>query len=113
MVKTVGILLNDEFDLAVAAKRNSAGLIVGGLQVGASANQQQTILLIANKGEVKNSPLRGVGLNNFLLDDSSADELLQEVNSEFTADGMRVYHAEYSDGKLQVEAQYEQGNTFK
>lgn len=113
MAKTLGILLNNDFDLDIKVKRNAEGLITSGLVVGNSVYQQQTLLLIANKGEIKHKPLAGVGLNTFLLDDTSNDALFQEVSSQFSADGMRVFSAEIVEGKMRVDANYEDGSGFK
>lgn len=113
MAKTLGILLNNDFDLDIKVKKDAAGLITSGLVVGNSVYQQQTLLLVANKGEIKDRPLTGVGLNSFLLDDVGNDALFQEVSSQFSDDGMRVFSAKIVEGKMKVEANYEDGSDFK
>jgi len=113
MAKTIGILINKEFDLAVELKKDANGLIVSGLVIGDSVYQQQTLLLIINKGEIKDRPLVGVGLNSYLLDDASTDEIIQEVTSQLTNDGMRVFEVDYTSGKLNIVAEYELNDTFK
>ena len=107
MPKIRAILLNNEFDLDILVRKDSEGKIVSGLKIGDSVYQQQTLLLVANKGEIKHSPLVGVGLNNFLLDDSSNDELYQEIGSQFRRDGMTVRSISFTDGKLNIESEYE------
>lgn len=107
MPKTRAILLNSDFDLDILVRNDSEGKIVSGLRIGDSVYQQQTLLLVANKGEIKHSPLVGVGLNSFLLDDGSNDELYQEIGSQFRRDGMTVRSISFTDGKLNVESEYE------
>lgn len=106
MPKTRAILLNSDFDLDILPRRNPDGLIISGLRIGESEYQQQTLILLANKGEVKANPLVGVGLNTHLLDDGSPDELLKEVREQFRSDGMTVRKAEMINGTLKVDAHY-------
>lgn len=112
MAKTVGILLSSNFDLYIQSKRDADGKIISGLTLGNSVYQQQTLILAANKGDYKLTPRVGVGLNNYLLDDASNDDMFQEIRSQFTADGMRVYTTSIENGKLEVNANYEDGSQY-
>ena len=113
MAKTLGILLKQDFDLDIQVRKNTDGLITSGLVVGNSVYQQQTLLLITQKGEIKQSPLVGVGISDFLLDDASNDALFQEIGTQFSGDGMRVFNMSIAQGKLDVDANYEDGSDFK
>lgn len=113
MAKTKGILLGQDFDLAVLVAKDKNGLIKSGLIVGDSVYQQQTLLMLLNKGEIKEYPTAGVGINSFLLDDSSSDDITREIGEQFSNDGMRVYELSYIEGKLTVDANYEGSSSFK
>ena len=64
-------------------------------------------------GEIKEYPTAGVGINSFLLDDSSSDDITREIGEQFSNDGMRVYELSYIEGKLTVDANYEGSSSFK
>lgn len=90
-------LLDDNFDL----------LIVGGdLVVGESTAQHQRILLLADKGEFKDAPMRGIGARRY-LEDHTPDNLAREIRTEFAADGMTVNKIQIaSDLTIEVDANY-------
>ncbi|WP_298307284.1 hypothetical protein [Flavobacterium sp.] len=75
-----GILLNSDFTL----KKVNGRLVVGDITA-----QNQTILIIANKGSFKSRPMRGVGANLY-LEDHKLEDLAREIRTEFIADGMTV-----------------------
>lgn len=91
------VLLGEDYDLQIAD---------GDLVVGLSDNQHQACLLLAEKGSFKQFPTMGVGLTNFLKDDSPAD-LLREVRLEFSTDGMKVKSLGMENGKLLIDASYD------
>jgi hypothetical protein len=90
-------LLDDNFDLLI---------IDGDLVVGESSAQHQRILLLADKGEFKDAPMRGVGSLRY-LEDHTPDNLAREIRTEFAADGMTVNKIQIaSDLTIQVDANY-------
>ena len=93
----VDILLNDSFD----------ALITGGDFVsGESTRQHQKLLLLVERGEVREFPTRGVGLQSWLNDDTSGN-LNAAIKREYEIDGMKVIGVKGSATNLQVEAVYE------
>ena len=71
--------------------------------------QNQKILLIANKGEFKSRPMRGVGASRF-LENHKPDEFAREIRTEFTADGMTVKEIKIGENlELEIDAYYGQG----
>jgi hypothetical protein len=85
-------LLDDEFDL------------LG--EVGESTAQHQKILILADKCEFKDVPMRGVGARRY-LEDHAPDNLAREIRQEFSADGMTVNKIQIaSDLNIQVDANY-------
>lgn len=90
-------LLDDNFDLLI---------VDGDLVVGESSAQHQRILLLADKGEFKDVPMRGVGARRY-LEDHTPDNLAREIRTEFAADGMTVNKIQIaSDLTIQVDANY-------
>lgn len=92
------LLLNDNGDLGIANND---------LQIGYSDLQHQEHILIAQKGNFKESPDVGVGVENF-INDSDIDGLLSEVRAQFEKDGMTVTRVDYdeNDEELIYDANY-------
>lgn len=91
------ILLDDDFDLVFAD---------GDLVIGEATLQHQKILLLTEKGEIREFPTHGVGLRSWLLDDE-AGNLNGRIKREFEADGMTVESVNTQGGNIRVKAQYE------
>jgi hypothetical protein len=90
-------LLDENFDLLI---------VDGDLVVGESTAQHQKILILADKGEFKDVPMRGVGARRY-LEEHTPDNLAREIRQEFAADGMTVKKIQIaSDLIIQVEANY-------
>lgn len=93
------LMLSEDFDLAVDG---------GDLVVGESTRQHQELLLLLAKGELRQYPLRGVGLRAYLLDDVTVGSINALVKREYEADGMRVRRiSSLPSGALNVDAVYE------
>lgn len=80
-------------------------IVDGDLVIGYSDEQQQHLLLLTKKGELKQSPDVGVGLSSFLKDDDTGS-MISEVNRQFTKDGMIVRAVKYVKGILNIDASY-------
>lgn len=61
----------------------------GDFVIGESSQQHQSLLLRLKKGELRQYPKTGVGIDGFLLDDNPGD-VYQEIQKQFEADGMVV-----------------------
>jgi len=95
-MKVFDILL-EGFDLFI---RN------GDFVIGESTRQHQAILLVANQGELRQYPDRGVGLNGYLLDEMDLGELKQNISRQFELDGMRVNSIDFDGEELKPDAEY-------
>lgn len=104
--KSKGILLNDSGDLRIEVVRDDKGMIISGLVVGDVTEQNQRIILFAEKGEIKSAPLMGVGLASY-LDDENPSELLREIRINLREDGQKVRQCGFVDGKLKIVGGYE------
>jgi hypothetical protein len=76
----------------------------GDFVTGESTLQHQQLLLRLKKGELRQFPKTGVGVDDFLLDDTPGD-VYMEIRKQFGADGMTVRKLEIgfneADGKLE------------
>jgi hypothetical protein len=79
----------------------------GHFVVGESTAQHQKFLLLAQKGDYRQYPSVGVGINNFINDDDLADVGFI-IQKEYELDGMKVKKLEvFSDGSVKVNAPYD------
>src|SRR5690348_8121762 len=81
----------------------------GDLKIAESTLQHQHDLLLANKGEYRQNPTIGVGLNKFIDDNFSPADFKKAVTSEFENDGMRVKKIE-ADNPEEIKIDAEYGN---
>lgn len=67
-MRGTGILISDSYDLLMSIKKDSAGKITSGIRIGKTLYQNQALILIIQPGELKLSPIAGVGLENIIND---------------------------------------------
>lgn len=95
------VLLDTDFDLRI---------VDGDLVVGEASRQHQQLLLLIEKGELREFPTRGIGLMGWTLDDNPGD-LNGEIKRQYEADGMTVRQVKStvqagSLRQLDVDAEY-------
>ena len=91
------LLLDDSNDLILEG---------GDFAVGHSDEQHQKHILIANKGEYKEHPEVGVGIENMLNDDAYT-EMLIETKKQLQYDGMVIKNVSFNEkGKLIIDGNY-------
>lgn len=91
-----GIVLDEAMDLVVES---------GSLRITDVTKQNKKTLLLLEKGELKEHPKVGVGINGY-LDDENIGGLIRSIRKEFTEDGMHVHDVSYSNYKLEIDASY-------
>ncbi|MCO5229612.1 MAG: hypothetical protein M9958_00510 [Chitinophagales bacterium] len=91
------VLFNDIGDLDV---------FDGDFNIGDSTVQNQSLLLQSQKGELKQYPITGVGINNFLLDENKND-LYREIRREFVRDGIKLNSITIDKESILIDAHYE------
>ena len=96
MANPQDILLDDDYDLKI---------VDGDFVIGDSSTQNEMLLLLLNKGEIKQYPDGTVGAIVF-KDDEGKSALLQEISEKFAADGMRVNRVAIESGKIKTDAIY-------
>jgi hypothetical protein len=105
MAKNIGILVTVEGEPVVKLQRNADGIITHGLEIGDVTKQHQALLLNMYPGELKESPLKGAGIADILLD---GDELLWEtkIKEQLQAEGMMVEKILFNTQTLEINAHY-------
>jgi hypothetical protein len=81
MAKTKDILMDENGEEKVKD---------GDFEIGDSTQQNQKLLILCETGENKMEPDSGVGINSWILDEASGDDLKKRISNEFEADGLRV-----------------------
>lgn len=82
------------------------GLITGGFRISDVARQNVDLILGMNKGELKENPLMGVGISDYLNSENFGG-LRFEINRQLKADGMKVSKLELNNETLNIQADYE------
>lgn len=95
----IDILLNENGGF----KRDDSGAWV----MGESTLQHQQLLLKYNKGDLKESPLVGVGAEGYLKDEDY-DGLYAEIKSEYEKDGMKIKSLVLNDNNSIIDASYKE-----
>ena len=88
---TRGILL--DLDNSVVFGSN------GRIALGDITEQNQRLLLSINKGEIKQAPLKGVGISNF-LEEGNPQRLIAEIRGEFRREGLTIESLRINIGTL-------------
>ncbi|MEN9458941.1 MAG: hypothetical protein RL135_1535 [Bacteroidota bacterium] len=90
------ILLDNALDLRIEN---------GDFVIGESTMQHQQLLIASHKSDFRGFPLVGVGINDYLLEETEQD-LMREIRSQFETDGMKVKRLAFEANKLTVNANY-------
>jgi hypothetical protein len=104
-MKNIGIQINSNYDLAVQVRRDGMGKIVSGLMVGDVTYQNQATLLLAQKGELKENPTSGVGIND-MCNDSDFRLWEREITRQIEADGQQIEKLAINSNGMILEARY-------
>lgn len=93
------LLLNENFDLDFSDDDFSFG---------ETTQQNQGLILLANKGEFRQSPFVGVGLKQYVEDDQLG-AMRTELARQLELDGMYIQNLTvFSNGRVLINATYEQ-----
>lgn len=71
-----------------------------------ATQDNQRLLLLAEKGEWKHAAMAPVGLRTY-LDDENPQSMLREIRRRFTQDGMKVKELSYDGRRLNFKAGYD------
>lgn len=104
-MKNIGIQLIDDYDLSLKVKKDESGKILSGLIVGDVTYQNQAMILLGQKGEFKESPTVGIGIND-ICNDSDFRLWKREITEQIESDGQRITKLELNEKGLVLEAKY-------
>ena len=99
-----GIQLTD-YDLDIKVQRDRSGRIISGMQVGDILHQNQALLLSVRKGELKENPSVGVGLEDYLLSEDLTS-LQNEIRQQLEMDGQTVTSVTVAEDKIVIDSKY-------
>ena len=105
MSKKIGIQLTNDMELLITPVRDRTGLIMSGLTIGDTLYQNQYMILQAQKGEFKENPTLGVGINDMANDDD-LNEWKKAIREEFAKDGLKVSKLSITTSGMEVKADY-------
>ena len=85
-----GVLLDDGYGLRVEPVRLGNGLIASGLVLGNIDYQRCRMIIEAQKGEFKEFPTLGFGIDNYLKSAGATNrqQFITELTKELKSDGM-------------------------
>jgi hypothetical protein len=90
-----GILLTNEFDLAVAPVLDGKGQIISGLIVGDSIDQDAVMVLKLRQGDLKEDALLGAGLTKFERSKYNKSLIEDRIRRHFARAG--IDYVEYKE----------------
>ena len=99
-----GIQLTD-YDLTVDVRRDASGLIVSGLIIGDILHQNQALILVLHKGDLKSDVSVGVGIDRMLLDNERLT-WTREIREQLEMDGQKVEDVRITDRQIIIKAAY-------
>jgi len=98
-----GILLNDDYSLKIEPVRLTNGLIASGLVVGNIDYQRCRMIIEAQKGEFKEYPTLGFGIDSYLKTTVTRQQFVNELTKELKSDGMTTAKVTVGDDLTQFE----------
>lgn len=88
-----GILVDQSNELQIAVERDEKGLITRGLVIGDVQYQRCNFIIIAQKGEFKQAPTLGLGIDSYLkktITPHAKQQFITELKSELSSDGIKA-----------------------
>lgn len=83
-----GILLTENFDIDIRPVRDANGLILSGVVVGDSVDQDAVLIITSQNGDIKEDPLLGVGLTKFIRSKYNSSEIESRIRLHLTRAGI-------------------------
>ena len=112
MSKKIGIQLTNDLELAINVVRDinnpditKRNMILSGVTIGDTLYQNQYLILKAQKGEFKENPTLGCGIDD-LANDEDMDSWQKLIREEFSKDGLKVDKLSITTSGMEVKADY-------
>jgi len=106
MNKGIGIQLIGSGDLNMSVLRDENEMIISGITVGDTLYQNQYIILKAQKGDLKENPVLGVGLDDMTNDDDILS-WKKAIREEFAKDLLKVSTLTIDNSGITLQADYQ------
>lgn len=94
-----------DFDLDIEVKRDTSGQIIQGLNIGPVTAQNQAVILICHKGELKEQPAVGVGISDMCLDHNPL-AWRTKIREQLEFDGQNVEKVTITNSGISIDADY-------
>jgi hypothetical protein len=104
-MKNAGIQINNDYELNIKLRHDETGKILSGFVIDAVTYQNQAMILLLHKGELKENPLFGVGLGD-ICNDNGFDLWERDIREQMEADGQRISKLILNQVGLILEAKY-------
>lgn len=101
----IGIELGADYQPRIEVQRDVYGLITSGLCLGRTLPQNQALILVLHKGELKENPAVGCGLSDMLLDHDPLS-WRHRIREQMELDGQEVRSIKISQTGITIDAQY-------
>ncbi len=94
-----------DYDLDIKVVTDASGRIQSGLVVGDILHQNQALILIFHKGDLKDDVSVGVGIDRMLLDNDRLS-WSREIREQLEMDGQKVKDVQVTDKTIKIDARY-------
>lgn len=94
-----------DYDLDIKVVTDASGRIQSGLVVGDILHQNQALILIFHKGDLKDDVSVGVGIDRMLLDNDRLS-WSREIREQLEMDGQKVKYVQVTDKTIKIDARY-------
>lgn len=94
-----------DYDLDIKVEKDASGRITSGLVVGDILHQNQALLLVFHKGDLKDDVSVGVGIDRMLLDNDRLS-WTREIREQLEMDGQKVEDVTVTDKTIKIKASY-------
>ena len=94
-----------DYDIDIKVVTDESGRILSGLVVGDILHQNQALLLVFHKGDLKDDVSVGVGIDRMTLDN---DRLTwsREIREQLEMDGQKVEDVKIESNTIKIQASY-------
>lgn len=99
-----GIQLTD-YDLDIKVEYGISGKIISGLVIGDILHQNQALILVLHKGDLKSDVSVGVGIDRMLLDNERLT-WTREIREQLEMDGQKVEDVRITGKQIIIKAAY-------
>jgi hypothetical protein len=94
-----------DYDLDIKVVTDASGRIQSGLVVGDILHQNQALILLFHKGDLKDDVSVGVGIDRMLLDNDRLS-WSREIREQLEMDGQKVEEVTVNDKSIKIRASY-------